>query len=277
MLSFVILHYNSLSDTQKCIKSILTSLNKEEISIIIVDNASIDHGGKFLEDQYKNEKNVHVIMNNENYGFSKGNNIGCTYAKEYFNPDFICVINNDIFIDSVDFVKVILEKYNETKFDVLGPHIWNTKRRYNQNPIQVISSLKEVNDALKRTRFSEKLLSSKAPILYYLYNRFYKPKPRLKKGLHGAALIFSKKYLDRYSTTFPEITFMYGEEHLLYYRKIIDKLIFQYEPNLKVFHNHSASTSKSVKGVVGKWKFQQKYMKTALLELKEIYENNYRI
>ena len=39
-ISFVILHYNSIEDTQKCIQSIKQLDGHQEIKVVIVDNAS---------------------------------------------------------------------------------------------------------------------------------------------------------------------------------------------------------------------------------------------
>lgn len=277
MISFVILHYNGLEDTMKCIDSIIKNLGSEKINLAIVDNKSLDNGGLAIKKKYQKYNNIEVIFNEENVGFSKGNNIGCNYVINKYKPSFICVLNNDIFIEDADFIKKLKNTYKKNEFDVLGPTIWNTQRLYNQNPFFVISSLEEVNNQIKRSNISQRLLNSKFPYTYYLYNRLLKGDNKRQEGLHGSALIFSKKYYARYSNVFPEYTFMYGEEDLLNYRRNYDNLTFHYEPSMKVFHNHSASTIKSSNDVIGKWKFQSKYMRIAQYKLKEIYDENERI
>ena len=68
------------------------SLEKFKQKIIVVSNS------KDYDNLKKIEKRVDkVIINEENIGFAKANNIGCKYAIEKFKPDFLCVINNDMY------------------------------------------------------------------------------------------------------------------------------------------------------------------------------------
>lgn len=50
--------------------------------IIIVDNCSPNGSGKQLEKMYSKCINITVIINEENQGFAKGNNLGYQYIKE---------------------------------------------------------------------------------------------------------------------------------------------------------------------------------------------------
>ena len=86
MMVFVILHYNNIKETMECVDS----LEKFKQKIVVVSNS------KDYDNLKKIEKRVDkVIINEENIGFAKANNIGCKYAIEKFKPDFLCVINND--------------------------------------------------------------------------------------------------------------------------------------------------------------------------------------
>ena len=120
---------------------------------------------------------------------------------------------------------------------------------------------------------ASKYLNSFFPLLYYLYLKFSKKSYQYKsEGLHGSAIIFSRQYYQKYSLIFPEYTFLYGEEHFLYYRKIKNKLNFIFDFNITVYHNHSSSTKKISKTVLKKWKFQNNHLIKALIKLQDIYK-----
>ena len=75
-LAFVILHYNTMKETTDCICSIEKNIDGDKYNIVVVDNASPNGSGIQLEERYKENKRVHVILNSENQGFAKGNNLG---------------------------------------------------------------------------------------------------------------------------------------------------------------------------------------------------------
>ena len=61
--------------------------------------------------------------------------------------------------------------------------------------------------------------------------------------LHGACLIFSDNYIDKFNGLSPQ-TFMYGEEDFLKYIVYSNDMKFQYFNDLIVFHKGNASTDK---------------------------------
>ena len=65
--------------------------------------------------------------------------------------------------------------------------------------------------------------------------------------LHGCAIIFSKKYIDKYEYPFNNETFLFHEEEFLYNRVTKDNLISIYDPNLYVFHREGSSMKKKNK------------------------------
>lgn len=80
---YVILHYNTIDKTIQCISSVLKQKIqsiKTDVKIIIVDNGSLNNSGKILQKKYKTNKAVHIIIEKENHGFARGNNIGYQYA-----------------------------------------------------------------------------------------------------------------------------------------------------------------------------------------------------
>lgn len=247
MFCFVVLHYKNIEDTLKCIDKI-HKLKKSK-KIIVVDNNSCSDEDV---EKIKNKK-VDLLLLDKNYGFAKANNKGINFAKEKYDPEFIIVINNDVLIEQNDFlnqINIIYKKYN---FDILGPLIESTTGE-SINPFPVIKSKEELNNEIKKTIKLIKIYNSN--ILYNLLQLYIKIKhkfikiPIRKNGenielctsLHGCAIIFSRKYLNRYKFAFFNETFLFHEEEFLYQRIINDKLISLYNPSLKVFHKEGATT-----------------------------------
>src|SRR5699024_3362440 len=93
-IGFVILHYQVLQETLACIASIEAHIDTANYAIIVVDNASPNGSGKILAKRFVNSERVQVIVNEENLGFSQGNNVGYRCAKA-LGCTFICLCNND--------------------------------------------------------------------------------------------------------------------------------------------------------------------------------------
>ncbi len=111
LVSVIVLNFNGKRFLKDCLESLL-SLNypKENLEIILVDNASSDGSVDFVESNYKDAK---IIKNDRNYGFAKGNNIGARQA----SGQYIAFLNNDMKVDEnwlLELLKPILQsKSNE--------------------------------------------------------------------------------------------------------------------------------------------------------------------
>ena len=90
-LSIIIVSYNTKHVIGECLESIKKSAtDKLSYEIIVVDNKSLDDSVEYLK---RNFKNVITIVNKENVGFSKANNIGVKKAIGryvlFLNPDTV--------------------------------------------------------------------------------------------------------------------------------------------------------------------------------------------
>ena len=285
MISFIILHYKNINDTIDCIKSINNIKSSKKKSIVIVDNNTLCE----KEIDYLKQYTKDIIINDKNLGFAKGNNIGCKYAIKKYKPDFLCVINNDTLITQKNFIDEIYSCYEKTNFDMMGPEII-TDNGDSVNPFYAYENIDEINSKIK---YHKKLIMIyKSKILRNLLNSyikikriFIKPK-KLENGnvslynvaLHGCAIIFSKKYYEKYNDIFYNGTFLYHEEEFLNYRKNRDKLITFYDKNLKIYHKEGSSLNESFKGNnYEKLIFRNSEIVKSLEELKRVIKNNKKI
>lgn len=248
MLVFVVLHYITTDDTKKCVASLQE--HAPNSPIIIVDNGSPNNSGAQLKKLYAKNKNITVLLNEANLGFAAGNNIGFKYAKEHYNPDYIVLCNSDTKIVSNDFAQQIENKYKETGFAVLGPREQLPDGQY-YPPLMQLPTIPETKTLIKKFRFRTKCPYTSAFFakIRSLPGRFLKrpqnsfdPNEEYRNVvLHGAFLIFSKKYIDKFDGL-DERTFLYGEEQLLAIRLEKNHMLSLYSPTITILHNHHSST-----------------------------------
>ncbi len=100
-LSVVILNYNVRYFLELCLRSVQEAISDMEAEIIIVDNCSSDDSCRMVKELFPK---IILIENEENYGFSKGNNIGVAMAK----GDFVCILNPDTVV-AEDTFKLLLD------------------------------------------------------------------------------------------------------------------------------------------------------------------------
>jgi hypothetical protein len=88
----IIVNWNGKADTLQCLSSLAKVRSKpQSLSVVVVDNGSTDGAIKEIKEKYPWG---HCISVGKNIGFSGGNNIGITYAKEQ-KAEYIWLLNND--------------------------------------------------------------------------------------------------------------------------------------------------------------------------------------
>lgn len=96
-LSIIIVNYNTYKLTKQTIESVFNANPSYNYEIILVDNASKDDSISKIKTwlkQHKDNDKVKIIINSENLGFSKANNIGIKEAK----GTYILLLNSDTYI-----------------------------------------------------------------------------------------------------------------------------------------------------------------------------------
>ncbi len=258
-ICFVILHYNAVNETIKCIESVLRQIEmckRAVIEIIVVDNGSLNESGRMLSEKYSHVDAVHILLETKNHGFARGNNIGFQYALEAVRADFIILSNNDIEIKQDNFFDEMLCVYEKSNFAVCGPDIYSPYRGIHQNPMREQAyKKKDVENLIARYRRNIRIFKWLKKTGTYTF--FHKAKMAFFRGgkgerkteeekdhivLHGAFLIFGPEYLIQYPQGLYPGTFMYFEEEFLYYLCQERKLRMLYTPELTVVHKEGAAT-----------------------------------
>lgn len=282
---FVILHYMVEEETCKCVEYIRKRIDTKDYHIVIVDNASPDDSGKRIEKAFAESRDVTVILNKENLGFARGNNVGFFYAKQQWNPKYIVLMNNDVYLLERELFGKLEQEYSDSRFAVLGPLIMTGDGRCNVNPIRVKPMEKE--DVVKEIRLYRR---KKIEYQYYLIgikNFFYKiikgnKASTIKKNkdyierkenvqLHGCFMAFSQEYIEKFDGL-DDRTFLYREEAILYKHMLENHMKTVYLPDIMVFHKEDASTDQLVKTEREKALFEIKNHLDSLNVMLEVYE-----
>lgn len=275
-ITFVILHYETINDTEQCLRSLEKFLAYEGVSIVVVDNGSKQGKLNNLKECYKDIKSIIFLRSESNLGFAKGNNIGFRYAKNHLNPDFIILTNSDTVFEQKDFINTLEEAYGCNKFDVAGPKIISMVDGKNQNPVmKIYNSKKDVQKRLFKFRvlllFSYLNCDSKIKDCFSKEIQEVDNSESADVQLHGACLIFSKNYIDKFDGLYDK-TFMYGEESILKY--IIDKnnMKMEYVDKLEIYHKEGSSTDTIYGKGVRKRRFYYKWNIDGCYHLKKLME-----
>lgn len=93
-VSIVVLCYNQLDYTKKCVQSILKQTAYPNYEIVLVDNASMDGTAGYLKEIEALHENIRVVLNTTNRGFAGGNNDGIRAS----TGEYIVLLNNDTVI-----------------------------------------------------------------------------------------------------------------------------------------------------------------------------------
>lgn len=251
---YLILHYRAVADTTECIESILR-LKKENIiqKIVVVDNGSADGSYEKLLQIFKENNDVVILHSQYNLGFAKGNNIGFQYAKKNLGADFIVQLNNDTLIQQENFNEIIISKFNDNHYWILGPDIV-TADGYHQNPVL------DRKWTIKKLR-QERLKKRIRILLFFLHldrivlhlqkskNEIYQ-KTKLEQDikdtmLHGACLIFSRYYIQQFDGM-DSRTFLYMEEDILRLYANHYNYLMMYSGDLEIYHKEDISTKKAI-------------------------------
>ena len=120
----VILNYNGGNFIKKCLASVFKN-DYPNFEVVVVDNNSTDSS---LEMAKSNFSKATFIKNEENVGFSAGNNVGIRFSLERM-ADYVCLLNNDAEIEK-DFILRLVEVLEKnSKIGIASPVIFNGENK----------------------------------------------------------------------------------------------------------------------------------------------------
>ncbi len=249
-LGAVILTYNSTHDFSHCLAGLVTQRGAD-LRVIVVDNASRAENRTIMEGEFLeavpsgvvveaaqatpallDEYTAVFVRNDNNTGYSAGNNIGARLAVG-FGCEAVLIVNPDVQISNPDYLATL----------------WSQMRT---NPQCLVGSSRVVNlqggdvHPLREIGFWEDVLW----IRQYGPRRF-RPKPYVctptgilpieAEKLHGSCMMIRSSFLVE-TGYLDENVFLYSEEPILAARvRAANGRMFVF-PSLKAIHAHVAST-----------------------------------
>ena len=127
LVSIIILTKDKYYFLKKCIESILKKTLYKNYEIILIDNSTTEIDAlNYINNLSKNKK-IKVIKNNQEFNFSKLNNIGV----ENCSGEFVCLLNNDTEVISPNWLYELTSIASQPNVGVVG-----AKLLYSNNSIQ---------------------------------------------------------------------------------------------------------------------------------------------
>lgn len=124
LVIIIVSNYNGVSYFYKkhnILWQIFSSLKKtayENYKIVMADDKSTDKSVEYVR---KHFKNVEIVINEVNGGFSKNNNNAIKYVMHKYEPDYIVLMNNDIIIsDTLWLSKLVKVAESDPKIGIVG-------------------------------------------------------------------------------------------------------------------------------------------------------------
>lgn len=126
--SVIVLGYNGEKYLRDAFESLLNqNFPQSEYEIIYVDNKSTDNSVNIANEYAKKYSNFRVIVNNENLGFSAGNNVGIRASK----GEYVALFNHDAIADKNWLKKLVEVMENDKRTGAAGGKIYY----YNSNDL----------------------------------------------------------------------------------------------------------------------------------------------
>ncbi len=114
-LSIIILNYNSLKLTRRCVE-VLGAEGRKDMELIVVDNASAGHEAGQLRALLPWAR---VVANARNLGYGAGNNVGIRAAR----GEYVLILNPDVEIRWAEVEKMLAYAKAHCDVGAMGPQL----------------------------------------------------------------------------------------------------------------------------------------------------------
>jgi len=111
----IILNWNGTEDTLRCLES-LRQVEYDNFEVLVIDNGSAPGSADPIEIAFPE---VTLIRNEQNLGFSGGNNVGLRYARDT-DSKYVLILNNDTAIDPQFVTELVKVAETDPRIAVVG-------------------------------------------------------------------------------------------------------------------------------------------------------------
>jgi GT2 family glycosyltransferase len=232
-LSVIIVNYNVKYFLEQCLYSVFKSLAGIDSEVIVVDNNSVDGSEGMVKSRFPDVK---LIVNKENIGFARANNLALAIAKGEYN----LLLNPDTVAEESTFTRCIEFMDSHPEVGALGPKMINGKGRFLPESKRGLPTPKVA--FYKIFGLARLFPKSQQFGRYYLGHTSTNDIQEVEV-LTGAFMFIRRHALDQ-TGFFDEEFFMYGEDIDLSYRLILAGYKNIYFPETTIIHYKGESTKK---------------------------------
>ncbi len=230
LLSIVILSFNTPELLLGCLDSLkkqfVDELNRGDIEIIVVDNASKLEIVEEISKKIVGFPDLTLIKNEENLGFGKGCNIGASHAK----GEFILFLNSDTQVNDRGILGMVSFLKTRPEVGILGGKLINPDTSPQASSGKFYSLLTFFITFLGGERFG-------------LLRKSYEKITRVD-WVSGACMMVPKKTFDKIGG-FDKNMFMYIEDMEISYRAKKKGFLTYYFPSVSIVHRSQGSSNRS--------------------------------
>lgn len=223
-LSIIILSFNTEKLTLKCVSSVLDQyrdyINKD-IELVMVDNASTDQTIQSL----KKIREIKTVKNKENFGFSKGNNIGAKNSK----GKYVLFLNSDTRVEDQGFLSMIRFLEENKRVGILGAKLTNPDGSVQKSAGNFYNLFNLTLTLLGLERFG--------------FVRKLPKKTERVDWVSGGSLMIRRELFLRLGG-FDEKIFMYVEDMEFCFRAFKKGFLTFYYPQIRLIHEERGSGNK---------------------------------
>ncbi len=232
-LSVIIVNYNVKFFLEQCLHSVMKALHSIESEVIVADNNSADGSVQMVAARFPQ---VQLIINSDNYGFSRANNQAIALSKGKYilllNPD--TVVQEDTFQKCIDFMN------HHERAGCIGVKMIDGKGRYLPEskrglptPVTAFYKISGLSSLFPRSSIFAK---------YYMGN--LDPETTHSIDVVSGAFMFLRRAALEKTGLLDETFFMYGEDIDLSYRIQLAGYDNIYFPETTIIHYKGESTKK---------------------------------
>lgn len=258
-LSVIIVNWNTKKLVEDCLTSIFKFTNDVKFEVIVVDNGSEDGSGEIVSNKFPQVK---LILNRQNLGFTKANNLGIKIAK----GKYILLLNSDTYLVENSFKKLVEKAEKYENFGALGPLLLNEDRSIQQS----VGFFPHLPQVFWWMSFIDDLPYGFLLKPFHVDHDYFYRKDQEVDWVTGAAIFISKKVIDKVGYLDEKI-FMYGEEVELCWRIKRAGFDVYYTPSTKIVHIGRGSLKIKSSAYIGEYKsvifFYKKYKGNLSLQI----------
>nr|WP_255710850.1 glycosyltransferase family 2 protein [Pelosinus baikalensis] len=226
----VVLNYINYTDTIQCV-NYLCAQSGVELEIVVVDNNSPNSSYEIITQAFSHQ-NIDIIINTENDGYAKGNNLGLRILCGR-DVDWLLIVNPDTyFTDKYAIKNMIKQAVGLVDAGIIGPRV------VKENGRTIMPYFNQPN--LLNLLFEDYVRMLLYPV-WYIVEKYIK-RPFKVFRVHGCCMLGPTKVWQQ-AGFLDENTFLYWEETIFSYRVKLLGYKTYYVPNVELVHCHDIRLS----------------------------------